>query len=563
MAVFYYNTGNKLFTFGESTSGTREARIEQVTVSESPEYADGGMIQVGRSLSFNVTGWIVGSDETDLKNKIRLARESLTDSGVYLEYQHKTGTPSYLFSPGRTATESNNADPSARPSRGTPKPVKVDFKRFAGDRTVSIEFQVEVFSTDTFGAGFPEGVRSMWYDTRITYDENYVPSQVVAGTLEVTESFDRYSIPKYIDQFFPLNAKQRGNKIAWKRAPVEYQWSSTGHTIEFAFTDKMLRRSFPPPITSGDCKVKLSSTLSRTVKTLTGWFEAPPDASTTVMIAEAYKILNARFDVFGLAGNRGGSDFLTDLSITVDLFRSRIDFSFTAKVLGTLVTQDNVTKFLGEPSVGGKPEYKVPDHILRHAGKTVSVLGSDYPTTQKNETKPTLRKDGGGSASTEKQESEDKRDYVYIDERVLVEEDTGKGVDWATGPLEGFEAGLIIATGKVRRERGRGQSRLIYIRSGVRVRVNKECEVPPPGDGTWTISSQKVADPQFSYLTGRVWQHGNRDGVLEGTTYNAISFAYVYEGLKGAGMQYASKWNPHTVPDAAPVKWDLLPLEMK
>ena len=235
MSVFYYNSGSKLFTFGSSTSGAREARIETVTVSESNEYADGGTIKVGTKLVFTVTGWIVGSSETDLKNKIRYARESLSDSAVYLAYQHQSGAASYAFSPWPAALESNSATPAAAPSRGTPKPVNLSFKRFAGDTTVAVEFQVEVFSTEPLGGNFPAGVKALWYDTRVTYDENYVPTMVVAGTIEINEEFDNWSIPAYIDIHFP-------RVKFWKRAPVEYQWSSTGHTIEFAFTDKMLKR---------------------------------------------------------------------------------------------------------------------------------------------------------------------------------------------------------------------------------------------------------------------------------------------------------------------------------
>ena len=284
MSVFYYNSGAKQFTFGASTTGTRTARIETVSVSEAKEYADGGVTPIGTMLTFTITGWIVGSSETDLKNRIRLARESLNESRAYLEYQHQDNVPSYSYTPGITASEGNTPNPSSVPSRGTPKPTRLDFKRFAGDTTVQIEFQAEVFVTTplngpaessgssgdgfmlpgsgTTGSGnYDEGIKALWYDTRVTYDENYTPQVVVAGTFEVDENFEREKISVYIDNKFP---RAKG----WKRAPVEYQWSSTGYTVEFAFTDKMIKRAFPPPITSGRAQVKLSSNRSRTVKTL-------------------------------------------------------------------------------------------------------------------------------------------------------------------------------------------------------------------------------------------------------------------------------------------------------
>ena len=166
---------------------------------------------------------------------------------------------------------------------------------------------------------------------------------------------------------------------------------------------------------------------------------------------------------------------------------------------------------------------------------------------------PVIKNQGGGKEATAKAQEHSVGDYIFIDERVIVEENPGVAVQSTTsGTVEGqlkqlgqtSISGISLLVKKARKAFSKTDGKIIVIRAGVLARVGKAAEIPSPGDGVWTISSQDNKDPRFAYIGGKIWDKGEREGVIQGLSYHSVSYCYVYEALKLSSIQSIRSWQP-------------------
>jgi len=533
MAQLQWNAdrADRIFTFGSSTAANN-ARLETVSVVESNEYGADGTVLLGKILTFSVKALMVGSTAADLAARIKYARHSLNESKVQVIVALDT-TNTYSYTPGFIQFDPPAGQDqilTATCSRNTPKPKKLTFPAFIGDTTTRVEFEFEVFvawqGDETYAdnrrgqaATFDAGISKLIYDVRWSFDDNFIPSITYSGAIEVLDSYSRSDIIDFINKKFPVTR-------SWKRESCDIQWTEesndlpAGHTVSFTLQDAYKKRTIPTPATTGEAKIRLESNQSRTIKNLSGYFAAPHDVDNRELLALAFDILTKRMDIFGLDGRQTGADFLTNVSIGFDLFSSRVEFAYEAKVLGKLIDLEQVATLLSEDVREGMAVNRLPSSLDR--GK---------PFGDKN-----------GEAAVELNlPNEATKGYIYFSEVLTTRENSGAVVADETKEAEGGAVAEFKLAMKRRAYKANG-GKVHVIRTGVMARAGQACEAPPVANALFQLSTQNNNDPDFAYIGGQVMVHGWRPGAIKGSSIHIMSYVYVYESLKVSSIENVKRW---------------------
>ncbi len=555
MSIFTYDD----FVFADSVTGAKEAILEHVKVTETPEYAEGGIKVIAKRVVFEIEGLLVASSASDLKTKIKTARGVLLNSWQSLSYQHDeddlVGSYDY-FVPANPRTikgsvfsfESNNPDetPNAFTIRGTPKPLSLTFPAFIGDSSCKINYTVEVVIgwpiEGTAEQRFTQDIAQFWYDTRWSYDENFFPTVTVAGILELRDGTKREEFSGILRDRFDMTKK---GQFPWKSISSDFQWNTSSSQLSFVIIHSQKQRALPRNIASGRAAVRLSANRSRVNKVFAGTFNGFINTTNAQLVAAVFKILTSRFSILGLKGAATNArDFLTQMDVGIDLYEPIITFSFTAKALGTLVDVENVHKLFAPSLASGTP-----------GGRFTNPITDTLPDVEDEGRGDTLRP----TRATEVREPtipiKLKDNYIFFNEVIEVQD----SVSSVTGnPTD------IITPGDIKKANARlrdypKSGTVFVVRAGVMSRALKPCEAPSIANSFFTLSNQK-GKGRFRYVKGRVMSQGWRPAILEGTFVHTLSYVYVYQLLEVADMRHVVSYNPlahinfATEPKPAPKK---------
>lgn len=539
MSIFKYDD----FVFADSSSGAKQAILERVKVTESPEYAEGGIKVIAKRVVFEVEGLMVGSSASNLKTKIKEARGVLLNSWQSLSYQHDSddlvGSYDYFVPPNPRGIrgsvfsfESNSPDetPNAFTIRGTPKPLSLSFPAFIGDSSCKINYSVEVVIAwpieGTAEQRFTQDIAQFWYDTRWSYDENFFPTITVAGILELRDGTKREKFSGILRDRFDMT--KRG-QFPWKPMSSDFQWNTSTSQLSFVIIHAQKQRALPRNIASGRATVRLSANRSRVNKIFAGTFNGFITTTNAQLVAAVFNILTSRFSILGLKGAATNArDFLTQMDVAIDLYQPIITFSFTAKALGTLVDVDNVQKLFGA-GLSSKSS----------AGSFTNPITDVLPDAE----------GGGAGATTRVVKAREAREptvpvklrdnYIFFNEVVEVQDSISSVTGNPTNIITPGQIKIVNA-----RLRDYPKSGTVFVvRAGVMSRALKPCEAPSIANSFFTLSNQKGAG-RFRYVKGRVMSQGWRPAILEGTFVHTLSYVYIYQLLKVADIRHVVSYNP-------------------
>jgi hypothetical protein len=308
--------------------GNVTAPFSRLTVEQQILYAEDKTSQIGIAYTFQITGFVTGSNRADFQQKLSQLRYTWTQPRLDFFVQSGTGSNSrlYGFTQGTPVLDYNSSAYLAPVEDWGPLPQNLQFFRF----TAGLACQYSVTITCTAKECLPTATQcadilSVTQDWTHTVDLNGLTTRTVSGILRVKSSaanadgYRQYVIPALPTYYQRMNA--------------QYTQSGDGRELFFSVTDAEVAHTLPVPITEGQASLQVHIEPSGLVSyTLNGTFGAPASVSKATILQVIQDLIVGKIPGITTSPGSKGYAWVEAMDFTDHLYANRIDFSVRARL---------------------------------------------------------------------------------------------------------------------------------------------------------------------------------------------------------------------------------------